>query len=151
MFLKSHQLFFKIIKLFSGLCVLFNLKLSRFVCFAVRSSLAIISNSFHLVNNFLSYFWESFKLLLFWNNFDILSYRCYLVKNIFQTSLTRSGEGGIWTLAPVARPTPLAGAPLRPLEYFSSFAFAMPRHYTRITLILSITFLKFFNTFLLNQ
>ena len=28
-----------------------------------------------------------------------------------------SGERGIWTLAPVARPTPLAGAPLRPLEY----------------------------------
>ena len=32
----------------------------------------------------------------------------------------RSGERGIWTLAPVSRPTPLAGAPLQPLEYFSS-------------------------------
>ena len=31
----------------------------------------------------------------------------------------KNGERGIWTLAPVARPTPLAGAPLRPLEYFS--------------------------------
>ena len=31
-----------------------------------------------------------------------------------------NGEGGIWTLAPVSRPTPLAGAPLRPLEYFSN-------------------------------
>ena len=31
----------------------------------------------------------------------------------------KSGEGGIWTLAPVSRPIPLAGAPLRPLEYFS--------------------------------
>ena len=29
------------------------------------------------------------------------------------------GEGGIWTLAPVSRPIPLAGAPLQPLEYFS--------------------------------
>ena len=29
------------------------------------------------------------------------------------------GEGEIRTLAPVTRPTPLAGAPLRPLEYFS--------------------------------
>ena len=29
------------------------------------------------------------------------------------------GEGGIWTPAPCNRPTPLAGAPLRPLEYFS--------------------------------
>ena len=32
-----------------------------------------------------------------------------------------SGERGIWTLAPVTRPTPLAGAPLQPLEYFSRF------------------------------
>ena len=30
------------------------------------------------------------------------------------------GVGGIWTLAPLfRRPTPLAGAPLRPLEYYS--------------------------------
>ena len=34
--------------------------------------------------------------------------------------LIQSGEGGIWTLAPLfRRPTPLAGAPLRPLEYYS--------------------------------
>jgi hypothetical protein len=32
------------------------------------------------------------------------------------------GEGGIWTLAPLARSTPLAGAPLQPLEYFPSLA-----------------------------
>ena len=30
-----------------------------------------------------------------------------------------NGERGIWTLAPRERPTPLAGAPLQPLEYFS--------------------------------
>ena len=30
-----------------------------------------------------------------------------------------NGEEGIWTLAPVTWPTPLAGAPLQPLEYFS--------------------------------
>ena len=30
----------------------------------------------------------------------------------------QNAEGGIWTLAPVTRPIPLAGAPLRPLEYF---------------------------------
>ena len=29
------------------------------------------------------------------------------------------GAGEIWTLAPVSRPTPLAGAPLQPLEYYS--------------------------------
>ena len=33
-----------------------------------------------------------------------------------------SAEGGIWTLAPVSRPIPLAGAPLRPLEYFCIFS-----------------------------
>ena len=32
-----------------------------------------------------------------------------------------NGERGIWTLAPRERPTPLAGAPLQPLEYFSKF------------------------------
>ena len=31
------------------------------------------------------------------------------------------GEGGIWTLACFNTPTPLAGAPLRPLEYFSGW------------------------------
>ena len=35
--------------------------------------------------------------------------------------LVVNGERGIWTLAPVARPTPLAGAPLQPLEYYSRF------------------------------
>ena len=34
-------------------------------------------------------------------------------------SKRKSGERGIWTLAPRKRPTPLAGAPLQPLEYFS--------------------------------
>ena len=76
---------------------------------------------------------------------------CFFLSTTFLKLFTRNGERGIWTLAPVARPTPLAGAPLRPLEYFSLIAFAMPTHYTRITLILSITFSKFFNTFLTNQ
>ena len=31
-----------------------------------------------------------------------------------------NGEGGIRTLAPLARSIPLAGAPLQPLEYFSN-------------------------------
>ena len=34
-------------------------------------------------------------------------------------------EGGIWTPAPVSRPMPLAGAPLRPLEYFFSLPIAL--------------------------
>ena len=35
------------------------------------------------------------------------------------SKVKNNGEGGIWTLAPRKRPIPLAGAPLRPLEYFS--------------------------------
>ena len=41
-----------------------------------------------------------------------------------------NGERGIWTLAPVSRPTPLAGAPLQPLEYFSWFLFPLFRFNT---------------------
>ena len=42
---------------------------------------------------------------------------------------TDGGDGEIRTLAPVSRPTPLAGAPLRPLEYFSKgiFVIKLPR------------------------
>ena len=76
-----------------------------------------------LSTTFLNYF-----LLLFLNlsnsNSDILSYIFLLVNNFFEVFskviFKQNGERGIRTLAPVARPTPLAGAPLRPLEYFSS-------------------------------
>ena len=44
-----------------------------------------------------------------------------LLRFFFYFLLVVNGERGIWTLAPVARPTPLAGAPLQPLEYFSRF------------------------------
>ena len=77
----------------------------------------------------------------------------------FVFSMKLSGERGIWTLAPVSRPTPLAGAPLRPLEYFSptavcyDFFFAFCRfRQTQVLLyktpfILSTTFLFIFSTF----
>ena len=73
-------------------------------------------------------------------------------------SIKLSGERGIWTLAPVSRPTPLAGAPLRPLEYFSPtavyydfFAFWRSRQ-TQVLLYktsfnLSTTFFSIFFTF----
>ena len=47
--------------------------------------------------------------------------------------LNGGGEGEIWTLAPLSRPTPLAGAPLRPLEYFSELI--LPYKHTRWVLI----------------
>ena len=58
-------------------------------------------------------------------NFFIFKKSCQVVftkkrlKPFMFKSFSCNGERGIWTLAPVARPTPLAGAPLRPLEYFS--------------------------------
>ena len=45
------------------------------------------------------------------------------------------GEGGTRTLAPVTRPTPLAGAPRHQLEYFSigkRFYLLLPKYYTHI-------------------
>ena len=81
-----------------------------------------------LSTTFLNYF-----LLLFLNlsnsNSDILSYIFLLVNNFFEVFskviFKQNGERGIRTLAPVARPTPLAGAPLRPLEYFSELIFSI--------------------------
>ena len=39
--------------------------------------------------------------------------------------ISLNGESGIWTRAPVSRPTPLAGAPLQPLEYFSKYVWTI--------------------------
>ena len=83
---------------------------------------------FRLSRTFLSFF-KLFKWLLwfvvasatrllyhihFWMSSTFLKFFIF-----FKNSKTSNGEGGIWTLAPVTRPIPLAGAPLRPLEYFS--------------------------------
>ena len=54
-----------------------------------------------------------------------------------------NGERGIWTLAPRERPTPLAGAPLQPLEYFSLllnfilYQYKVVRHLTQMLLYIS--------------
>ena len=76
--------------------------------------------------------------LLILDSFDSISCFPYPVKNFFQVFSTflfivkswkKNGERGIWTLAPVTRPTPLAGAPLQPLEYFSSPENSLPRYW----------------------
>ena len=120
-------------RIFQGCCLLFNYQgsfcfstarlvyhiffsLSRtfsfyfYVFFCLNDSLLTLTHIFLFVNNYLNYF--------------------------FQTS---NGERGIWTLAPVTRPTPLAGAPLRPLEYFSI---------DRIFILFSF-FLRFFGSALI--
>ena len=74
---------------------------------------------------FYFFFFNSSELMCCrFDSFDILSNRLSFVNNFFKKIRTtyianKSGERGIWTLAPVTRPIPLAGAPLRPLEYFS--------------------------------
>ena len=85
---------------------------------------------------------ELFLLEIFRNSFYchlLFNYQCsllsrdnflrisdvFLLVNNFLKLFLKSGERGIWTLAPVARPTPLAGAPLRPLEYFSELVLHM--------------------------
>ena len=103
---------------------LFTVQLSMF--FVVFSNSDILSHSEVFVNNFFIFLFQLFRA-------DVLSFLTALIfyqivcrlsitfsKKIRTTYIAnKSGERGIWTLAPVTRPIPLAGAPLRPLEYFS--------------------------------
>ena len=103
---------------------LFTVQLSMF--FVVFSNSDILSRSEVFVNNFFIFLFQLFRA-------DVLSFLTALIfyqivcrlsttfsKKIRTTYIAnKSGERGIWTLAPVTRPIPLAGAPLRPLEYFS--------------------------------
>ena len=62
--------------------------------------------------------------------------------------VVKNGEGGIWTLAPVTRPIPLAGAPLRPLEYFC-FSFMCHIRDAKVILYDSPLFVNTFLSFFL--
>ena len=110
-------------KNFQGLLSIVQLSMFFFVVAVSCDSFYIISKCFMFVNNFFKLFFVAF-LNLSNSNSDILSYIFLLVNNFFEVFskviFKQNGERGIRTLAPVARPTPLAGAPLRPLEYFSS-------------------------------
>ena len=93
-----------------------------------------LSRTFLIFSNFCS-FWnfESLFFIVILYDFQLFPSFRQLIKiiTIFSNcqhlflfflklfSVSKNGEGGIWTLAPVTRPIPLAGAPLRPLEYFS--------------------------------
>ena len=117
--------------------------------FSYQGSLLFSSDSFDslscskpFVKNFFICFFNFFRssvLAFSSGNFINLSHSLPSVKNFFQSFSSfhscdilkqtnwfiSNGEGGIWTLAPRERPTPLAGAPLRPLEYFSEFIYNM--------------------------
>ena len=79
---------------------LFYFSLFRFVS---ADSLLIIPDYQLVVNHF----------------FQVFLKRLCAQKNNSVLRTEASGERGIWTLAPREGPTPVAGAPLRPLEYFS--------------------------------
>ena len=99
--LNNSWISYKILMESSGLHYCLFVKVLR--CLS-RDSLFNISQPSALVNNFFIFFAVR------------LSFQKCILK---RRNLIANGERGIWTLAPVARPTPLAGAPLRPLEYFS--------------------------------
>ena len=83
---------------------------------------------FCLSRTFFIFYFKYFRSLRQLGNFIKLSFVCQQLfsKKIRTTHISnQSGERGIWTLAPVTRPIPLAGAPLRPLEYFSKVHYLM--------------------------
>ena len=107
-----------------------TVQLSRFlVCYCSAATSLLYQALFCLSRTFLTFFqkffWCSFFKLT--QRVLILSLIFAIVKNFFiflnflfySSDSKKYGEGGIWTLAPRERSTPLAGAPLQPLEYFS--------------------------------
>ena len=111
------------LKNFQGLLSIVQLSMFFFVVAVSCDSFYIISKCFMFVNNFFKLFFVAFWIsqtatLIYYHISSCLSitFLKFFSKVIFK----QNGERGIRTLAPVARPTPLAGAPLRPLEYFSS-------------------------------
>ena len=107
---------------------MFHCLVIKVLCLPSCDSSFILSQSFLFVKNFFKFFsnflndflWfvvASATRLLYHIHFWMSS--TFLKFFIFSKFKTSNGEGGIWTLAPVTRPIPLAGAPLRPLEYFS--------------------------------
>ena len=85
--------------------------------FILYQSVSCLSTTFLII--FCCFFWISqAATLIYYHISSCLSIT--FLKFFSNVIFKQNGERGIRTLAPVARPTPLAGAPLRPLEYFSS-------------------------------
>ena len=104
------------------------------VCHFLADSLLIISHLFFFVKNFFKFFPNHFLwycvvfrqrmicyhiFLHLSTTFFQLLISCFIESKSPDFFAIKNGEGGIWTLAPRKRSTPLAGAPLQPLEYFS--------------------------------
>ena len=120
---------FEVVLLFS-----YQLALPNFVgliCFWTAKAFVFYHIRFCLSSTFFLLFFSSFfqgqKLFLLLSEATVIFYHIFFIcQALFysllyfcQKSKRKYGEGGIWTLAPRKRSTPLAGAPLQPLEYFS--------------------------------
>ena len=120
----SCSLFFSNFDILAYLLLFVN---NFFILFSVvlflHNSFVSLAQSVWIVNNFF-YFLKFLRFGTLQFNAVLKTtfvkyHKCYCLSSSFHKFLRKSGEGGIWTLAPVSRPIPLAGAPLRPLEYFS--------------------------------
>ena len=141
---------------------LFSYQGSLFVAVSAATSLlyqALFCLSRTFLTFFQKFFWSSFVTHSASIDF-IIDFRCcqqlfstFWIFYFFLFIQKKYGEGGIWTLAPRERSTPLAGAPLQPLEYFSkfnAFSFEQRSSVTHLklyfmNLFLSMLFLIFFN------
>ena len=114
-------------------CFRTNKKLFAFtLCFLslFATAICILQHLFDIVKNF------------FFNLLYLVSRPSNKLKF---SGINHNGERGIWTLAPRERPTPLAGAPLQPLEYFSIQRFSAEQYLVyQFYDYLSITFFIFF-------
>ena len=111
-----RSLFFKL-KLFSKIFFSKNFRRLFKALFNYQSSccsVPLLRRLEHLIKSF----GVCQQLFLFFSKYFFLSIKS-----------RKNGERGIWTLAPVTRPTPLAGAPLQPLEYFSGHVFSWRMDY----------------------
>ena len=119
-------------KLFYNFSRLFHCSIIKVRCFSTRvftaSANTILPKKYCIVNTFFATFFKKFQNKSVTQYLGVL---CPLNRKKLSFTLAQTqrqpcknrivfnGEGGIWTLAPRERPTPLAGAPLQPLEYFS--------------------------------
>ena len=109
----------------------FTVQLSRFLSFFSRDSFYIISKLFLFVKNFFNFFLKFFisccrfprqlyQITTSSSACQQLFYFFFGFLHFCKSPKKKSGERGIWTLARREPSTPLAGAPLQPLEYFSN-------------------------------
>ena len=110
-------------------------------CAVLAATRLYYHNSFSLSSTFLKVFEKVFWIVLTISSFQtaLLYYHRICGLSTINFHLLLNGDGGIWTLAPVARPTPLAGAPLQPLEYISLPENSLPRYWFFIATGIVIT------------